>query len=526
MKTVSEQLLDTLRAAHERSRQGYSISDELARAVTEAEALLAVPELGTCDGNHGGPRCADPECWNDSPPASDPLKDNQIAALVNKVCRLAREFHNHDSLRQRIAQELVPALKAAQQQAEPIPMVLHCPKCGMQHIDGEEWENDPHDIEQGQIRTWKNEPHRSHLCHNPTCRTIWRPADVPTTGVKVVSTKGKADTWEPGQATPEPSRGMIGMGAQALAGELADALDKDTQSENSLGMLGANTMAWLRKVSAEYLSKGPAKNPCRGITDTDCGYLSTCGAICNKCGKEHRGQVQATPEPVPADQAKWCEYVAGMVDCWVSAEWSDYHHKDEDRRVKAIAGIIERRLWALQKQAAATPEPVQADSSEHLRVIASMGAALRRLSFAAQTSGGTAGPDAELQAAIGQADQALSFGGIAQAMFATPPQQAAGEPVGEPALWVLTKQLDQRETTTRGYLWFSNPQNDLWTPLYTHPAPGVPEAWTDEQCLEFMCVALRHVEYKRGTKGPTCDDIRLGVARALAAAQAKGAGHA
>lgn len=69
---------------------------------------------------------------------------------------------------------------------------------------------------------------------------------------------------------------------------------------------------------------------------------------------------QATPEPVPAEQAKWCEYVAGMVDCWVSAEWSNYHHKDEDRRVKAIAGIIERRLWALQKQPA-TPEPVQLD---------------------------------------------------------------------------------------------------------------------------------------------------------------------
>jgi len=74
----------------------------------------------------------------------------------------------------------------------------------------------------------------------------------------------------------------------------------------------------------------------------------------------------------------------------------------------------------------ATPEPAQADSSEHLRVIASLGAALRRLSFAAQTSGGTVGPDAELQAAIGQAEQALSFGGIAQAMFPATP-----EPVGE-----------------------------------------------------------------------------------------------
>ena len=24
-------------------------------------------EKHKCDGNHGGPRCADPECWNDTP---------------------------------------------------------------------------------------------------------------------------------------------------------------------------------------------------------------------------------------------------------------------------------------------------------------------------------------------------------------------------------------------------------------------------------------------------------------------------
>ncbi|MFZ2299182.1 MAG: hypothetical protein WAV91_13155, partial [Aquabacterium sp.] len=76
-------------------------------------------------------------------------------------------------------------------------------------------------------------------------------------------------------------------------------------------------------------------------------------------------------------------------------------------------------LFNTIQQPAAT-EPVQADSSEHLRVIASLGAALRRLSFAAQTTGGTYGPDAELQSAIGQAEQALSLGGIWQAMSATP----------------------------------------------------------------------------------------------------------
>src|SRR6185312_2507690 len=43
---------------------------------------------------------------------------------------------------------------------EPIPMVLHCPSCGAQHIDAPEPENG-----------WDNPPHRSHSCH--TCKTVW-----------------------------------------------------------------------------------------------------------------------------------------------------------------------------------------------------------------------------------------------------------------------------------------------------------------------------------------------------------------
>jgi len=82
--------------------------------------------------------------------------------------------------------------------AAPIPMVLHCPKCGEQHIDKPEGQFYP-----GQTATesaltdevhglWCNPPHRSHLCHG--CGHIWRPADVPTTGVAAVQTKGKNDS--------------------------------------------------------------------------------------------------------------------------------------------------------------------------------------------------------------------------------------------------------------------------------------------------------------------------------------------
>ena len=64
----------------------------------------------------------------------------------------------------------------------PIDMVLHCPACGLQHIDG------PDERTPG----WTNAPHRSHMCHG--CGHIWRPADVATNGVLAVKTKGKADS--------------------------------------------------------------------------------------------------------------------------------------------------------------------------------------------------------------------------------------------------------------------------------------------------------------------------------------------
>lgn len=91
------------------------------------------------------------------------------------------------------------------QAAKPIDMVLHCPACLEQHIDGPEEPfayggvtgvND-YRTASGTIVTkkaadrWANPPHRSHLCHH--CGHIWRPADVPTNGVLETKTHGKND---------------------------------------------------------------------------------------------------------------------------------------------------------------------------------------------------------------------------------------------------------------------------------------------------------------------------------------------
>lgn len=51
--------------------------------------------------------------------------------------------------------------------SEPIPMLLWCPECGERHID------------EGEFAT---KPHHTHACQR--CGMVWRPAIVPTCGVR------------------------------------------------------------------------------------------------------------------------------------------------------------------------------------------------------------------------------------------------------------------------------------------------------------------------------------------------------
>lgn len=80
--------------------------------------------------------------------------------------------------------------------SEPVDMVLHCPNCGLQHIDAPEVLPMAYAIGAAHFssdyKVWDNPPHRSHLCHG--CEHIWRPADVPTNGVAAVKTAGKTDS--------------------------------------------------------------------------------------------------------------------------------------------------------------------------------------------------------------------------------------------------------------------------------------------------------------------------------------------
>lgn len=78
----------------------------------------------------------------------------------------------------------------------PIPMILYCPNCGQQHVDKPAPHEKDCSVSRGSsicsCSRWANPPHRSHLC--AYCGIIWRPADVPTTGVQSIETRGANDT--------------------------------------------------------------------------------------------------------------------------------------------------------------------------------------------------------------------------------------------------------------------------------------------------------------------------------------------
>ena len=113
---------------------------------------------------------------------------------------------------------------------DPVDMVLHCPACGMQHIDAPEDERTETihhgpDVIDEVVVGWENPPHRSHLCHG--CGHIWRPADVPTNGVESVKTKGKADSPKAAPAAPaEPADGWVLM-PKRMTQEMRDVTDSE-----------------------------------------------------------------------------------------------------------------------------------------------------------------------------------------------------------------------------------------------------------------------------------------------------------
>ncbi len=86
----------------------------------------------------------------------------------------------------------------------------------------------------------------------------------------------------------------------------------------------------------------PALTPCRGLQDSTCTYLATCGGICNKCGKSHDGKANASL-PFAAAPSVAPEPVAGNEDAAKPIEWRDVVGYEGFYEVSSIGHIRNKR---------------------------------------------------------------------------------------------------------------------------------------------------------------------------------------
>lgn len=146
------------------------------------QACYAAGAAGVMGGHEG------------SAPAAGGVVQSESSPEMIQVCMRAMYTASQgdfDPTAEEGREVALAVLAQAQRDAKPLDMVLHCPECGLQHVD------EPDD----RTPEWDNPPHRSHLCHG--CKCVWRPADVPTNGVRSVKTRGKADTWRGAEGAKE-----------------------------------------------------------------------------------------------------------------------------------------------------------------------------------------------------------------------------------------------------------------------------------------------------------------------------------
>lgn len=111
-------------------------------------------------------------------PGVDLLPDRAGQMVFGVIARKPSDFDVVETM-VAAARARLASGAASKSAARPIPMVLHCPDCGEQHVDAP----DP-------AIGWDNPPHKTHLCLE--CGALWRPADVPTEGVKELRRAPKA----------------------------------------------------------------------------------------------------------------------------------------------------------------------------------------------------------------------------------------------------------------------------------------------------------------------------------------------
>ncbi len=127
------------------------------------------------------------------------------------------------------------------QLASPIDVLLFCPNCGEQHIDGAKPEvcetcgNGESECSCGAYTPWLNPPHKSHRCNY--CNHVWRPADAPTNGVAKIQSGGRHD------GDPQPRWNMSALEAQLAEAKAENEALQYEAGDKCLQLAEANARA-------------------------------------------------------------------------------------------------------------------------------------------------------------------------------------------------------------------------------------------------------------------------------------------
>ena len=195
----------------------HPLEEEAKRGRPRHPDLPPGPSLGTglvFSARAALDRVGAPTASEEGAPVSDGWRVRWVCEELERARDRADARHIGEADRQQLVEALGAhpgtswgeAVEQVEQLRAPIPMVLQCPRCHRQHVDAPQPEKD-----------WTNPPHRSHECQN--CGLVWRPADVATTGVERVQTRGSRDTPPPyEEALSSPVRTMLAL-HDALLGE-------------------------------------------------------------------------------------------------------------------------------------------------------------------------------------------------------------------------------------------------------------------------------------------------------------------
>lgn len=221
--------------------------------------------------------------------------DLDVDATAAHMAQIVVDDWNRDGVAPEERERRIDAMRAVLG-PDPIPMVLWCPACGMQHID-----------EPAPEKGWDNPPHRSHECQ--ACGLVWRPADVPTAGVDAIQTKGARD----GRAIPHPE-------AMVRIARSADA-PADPSSDCSLcGVVHKDCLVVLRALLADmqvfgvYGSASQTKQQARALSALMACYDGARdGAAMNlrERDNDRRAYEQRVAELLESVDDQ-CKYIAGL----------------------------------------------------------------------------------------------------------------------------------------------------------------------------------------------------------------------